>query len=160
MTTISWSDELSVGVHVIDADHKFLIDLIGRFNQAVASGQGADRIGKLLNALYEYTDFHFIREEALMKACGYPGLAAHGKIHERLCARMEEIRDQHAAAPSETPSDEILAFLNEWLTKHIMGHDKNYAPSMAGKELEIAQAHAPFLRQWSVAESAEATDSY
>jgi len=160
MKTISWSDDLSVGVHVIDADHKFLIDLIKQVNQEVAAPGSAKRIGGLLNALYEYTDFHFIREEALMKACAYPGLADHRKVHEKLCARMEEIRDQHASAPSEAMSGEIQTFLNEWLTKHIMGHDKNYAPSMAGKELEIAQAHAPFLRHFSVAESAEATDSY
>lgn len=160
MTTISWSEELSVGVHILDADHKLLIDLIKRFNGAVASGQGPDKIGRVLKALYEYTDFHFIREEALMKACGYPGLEKHHQVHEKLYARMEDIYAEHARAPSEALSGEIKTFLNQWLTKHIMGHDKRYAPTMVGKEQEIAEAHRPFLRHWSIAESADATDSY
>lgn len=160
MTTIEWSEGLSVGVHILDADHKFLINLIKKFNDAAETKQSADRIGKILDGLYEYTDFHFIREEVLMRACGYPDVDAHHNVHVKLCGQMKEICDRHAAAPSEALSNKTKSFLNGWLTKHIMGQDKNYASSMVGKELEIAKAHAPLIHQYSVAESAEATDVY
>ncbi|MEE8393153.1 MAG: bacteriohemerythrin [Rhodospirillales bacterium] len=159
MTTISWSDDLSVGVHILDADHRLLIDLIKQFNGAVDSGQDPDRISAILNAIYDYTDFHFIREETLMKACGYEDVKAHHGVHEKLTGRMKEICQQYAASEGADISDGIKTFLNEWLTRHIMGHDKNYAQSMAGKEQQIAEAHRPFMRQWSIAESAEASDS-
>ena len=160
MTTIEWSEGLSVGVHILDANHRFLINLIKKFNDAVESKQDADRIGKILDGIYEYTDFHFIREEVLMRACGYSDVDAHHKVHLNLCEQIKEICRRHAVAPSESLSAETRAFLNNWLTKHIMGQDKNYASVMVGKELEIAKAHAPLIHQYSVAESAEATDVY
>ncbi len=52
-----------------------------------------------------------------------------------------------------------MLFLTQWLTKHILGHDKNYGQSMVGRESEIAEANRPFLEYHSVAESGEASDA-
>ncbi len=160
MKGIEWSEDLSVGVYILDADHKLLIRLINQFNEAVASGQDHAKVAKILAGLYEYTDFHFIREETLMSACGFPAVEAHRQVHVKLCKRMKEIRDTYAKSPTAELAGETRTFLNEWLTKHIMGHDQKYAASMEGKELEIALAHGPLVHHTSVVESAEATDVY
>lgn len=160
MKAIEWSDDLSVGVYILDADHQLLIRLIKQFNEAVSSRQAPAKIAKILNGLYDYTDFHFIREEVLMTACGFPDVPAHHAVHRKLCKQMKEICDNYAKSPSKELAQETKVFLNEWLTKHIMGHDKQYAPSMVGKELEIAAAHAPLVHQNSIVESAESTDVY
>jgi hemerythrin len=160
MPQVQWSDELSVGVHVIDADHKMLIDLINQVLAAHEAKRPHDQLAKILAALDEYTDFHFVREEAMMEACGYEGLEEHRKVHEMLRNEVRNIRENHAREPAKVLSDEVLAFLTQWLGRHIMGHDQRYAPSMVGKEQAIAEAHRAFLHHGSVAESADATDAY
>lgn len=160
MTAVKWSDDLSVGVHILDADHRMLIDLINQIVEGAKGGVDAKKLDRVLKALDEYADFHFIREEAMMEACGYPGLAEHRKVHEKLLHQVRNIRDHFARERSKAFTDEVLAFLTQWLTKHIMGHDKSYAPSMVGKEDVIAEAHRPFLTVQSYGESADATDSY
>lgn len=158
MAAVTWSEDLSVGVHVIDADHKMLIDLINQFTEAVDNGESHEMVGGVLNALYDYTDFHFTREEALMDACGYADLAAHREVHDQLRGRVKEIRDLHASKPDMVFDDDLKAFMTEWLTKHIMGKDKAYSPSMEGKEREIAEAHRGFIEHLSMAPSADATE--
>ena len=158
MAAIDWTEDLSVGVHVIDADHRMLIDLINQFDEAVSSGHSHEKINGIISALYDYTDFHFTREEALMDVCGYEDLPAHRKVHDTLRARVKEIRDLHAANPDMVIDDDLMSFMTEWLTKHIMGNDKNYAPTMAGKEREIAEAHRAFIEHGSMAPSADAAD--
>ena len=158
MAVISWSDELSVGVHVIDADHKMIIDLINQLADEVDGNHDADIVGSVLSALYDYTDFHFCREEALMEACGYEALPQHRKVHDALRGRVREIRDLHAANPTMILDEDLMEFMTEWLIKHIMGHDKNYAPDMKGKERQIAEAHRAFIQQDSMAPSADATE--
>jgi len=158
MATISWSEDLSVGVHILDADHRLLISLINKFEEVIESGAGNAKISILLDGLYDYTDFHFIREEILMRACGYADVDAHHLVHEKLCAQMMEISKRHASDPSDALNAEIREFLNSWLIKHIKGQDLKYVPDMVGKELEIAKAHASLIHQYSEVESAESTD--
>ena len=77
MPAIEWNNDLSVGVDLIDSDHKTLIDLINLVADSIEAGQSAKTIGDVVQLLYEYTEFHFIREEVLMEACGYSDLDNH-----------------------------------------------------------------------------------
>ncbi|MEO5337663.1 MAG: bacteriohemerythrin [Magnetospirillum sp. WYHS-4] len=160
MPAVSWTDDLSVGVHVVDADHKMLIDLINQVVAAAESKRPHDQIAKVLVALDEYVDFHFVREESMMEACGYAGLDDHRKVHEKLRTEVHNIAEHFKREPAKALTDEVLAFLTQWLVRHIMGHDKNYAPAMVGKEQQIAEAHRAFLHHGSYGESADATDAY
>jgi len=160
MKMIEWTDDLSVGVYVIDADHRFLIKLIQQFNAAVEAKEKPKKIQRLMDGFYEYTDFHFLREEILMRACGYEDFEAHHGVHVTISAQMKEICDNYKAHPTRALSKETLEFLNVWLTNHIMKTDMAYAESMKGKELEIAEAHSSMLQHHSETESAEASDVY
>ena len=160
MEKIAWSDDLSVGVYILDADHQFLIRLIRQFNDAVDGKQKVDRIQRILENIYEYTDFHFLREEALMEACAFDRIEAHKAVHVKLRKQTRDYVDSYTAEPSAALTAEIKEFLNNWLTKHIMGHDKSYGPVMAGKDDEIAKAHAYWANHTSETESADATDAY
>jgi len=148
MKVLPWNKDLSVGVGVIDADHKLLFNIIKQLNRALEEGQSVDKVRGYLTALTEYTDFHFAREEALMKACGYSELEEHREIHNEICSRLEQICRDFDAAPDDALNERILIFLNSWLVEHIMHRDKQYVPDMAGKDAEIATAHAPFQRFW------------
>ncbi|MCW5699821.1 MAG: hemerythrin family protein [Rhodospirillales bacterium] len=144
MTSIQWTDDMSVNVNSIDTDHKILFKLLNKFDEAVRLGMGEDVVSNVLDALLDYTEYHFEREEALMEACGYPDIDAHKYTHKVLKTQVAHIRDRHVANPGTIHDREVLAFLRNWLTAHILGRDKLYSPFMASKATEVAAADEDF----------------
>ncbi|MBK8175339.1 MAG: hemerythrin family protein [Rhodospirillales bacterium] len=130
MPIIHWTLEFSVGVNSLDTDHKVLISLINQLDDAVRGGESSEIINRVLDALLDYTDYHFGREEALMRACGYPDIEAHIRTHATLRAQVQEIRDRYRRNSESIHGREVLSFLKNWLTAHIVGRDKLYVPFM------------------------------
>lgn len=128
MDLITWQDSYSVGVELIDNDHKLLVSLINQLSESIESQQGREVAGSVLNVLEEYTASHFGREELLMEKGGYPDLAPHRVEHEKLKAQVRDVVSRYHAGDTEQLDREVLAFLRNWLTGHILGVDMKYAP--------------------------------
>lgn len=112
-----WSDEYSVGNEVLDNQHKYLLEL-GNKIQTADVGQAR----AFVMELYKYIRVHFTREEAHMKAIGFPGLDEHKEQHEHL------ITDLNALSQDFVPEklDALIAFLHTWLVNHVLHEDKAY----------------------------------
>jgi len=67
-----WTEDMSVGVEVLDGDHQTLFSLLNKMRNAVLGDSTTLVLGEVLGELYNYTDYHFKREEAMMLLCGYP----------------------------------------------------------------------------------------
>ena len=147
MASIQWTPDMSVGVESLDNDHKLLLSLVNQLDDAIRAGTGEDTVSSVLDALLDYAQYHFAREEALMAACGYPDDEAHHHTHEVMRTQVTHIRDRYVANPETIHDREVLAFLKNWLTAHIMGRDKLYAPFMASKADEIAEADRAFTEK-------------
>jgi len=80
MKEITWTNDLSVGIELIDEQHKMLIKHLNDLSQSLESGQGPAKIANTLNFLIDYTKFHFTAEEKHMAANDYPELKNHKKI--------------------------------------------------------------------------------
>src|SRR5512134_1416976 len=160
MAFIKWSAAMSVGVSRLDRDHKILIGLINRLDDANSSGGEAQPLmAEVLGVLVDYTIFHFAREEAVMDACGYPALGQH---HEDHLALTQEVRDWQQRfrenAESVAPLD-ILDFLKGWLNHHILLQDMAYRPFVEGNPAADAVAEAYGLFDFhTAAYSASETD--
>lgn len=128
MALITWKDSYSVGVDLIDNDHKLLVSLINQLGDATEGGQGRDVVGSVLNVLIEYTEGHFGREELLMEKGGYPDLAAHREHHRALTTTVREMVAQYRDGTAQALDRDILDFLQSWLTGHILGVDMEYRP--------------------------------
>jgi hemerythrin len=148
MDVITWTSQLSLGVHAIDSDHKLLISLINQFHEVVEAGEDQETIASVLDTLYKYTEYHFSREECLMAACGYPDLSQHKKTHQALKAKVMKIRDDYLADKTKVIGRDILDFMNSWLTDHIIGRDQLYRPSMEGKRDEVETANRAFVMEY------------
>ena len=83
MPLMTWTDKLSVGVGVIDEDHKKLVGMVNELYDAMQAGQGRDSLGRILNGLVQYTKFHFAREEKCFAQTGYPAAVPHISIGAR-----------------------------------------------------------------------------
>lgn len=153
MNSVTWKHEMSVGVHALDTDHKLLLSLINQLDNAIHHSEGEETTASVINALRDYTVYHFGREEQIMEACGYPDLETHKKIHVGLMKKVDEIRDKIEKEGSASVDKEVLNFMKTWLTDHIMGQDKSYAPFLVGKQDIIDESNRQFSEQASQSSS-------
>ncbi len=132
MATLTWNESLSVNVREIDEQHKKLIALIGDLHRAMLAGQGKQALGKVLDGLISYTNTHFAAEERLMKMNGYPDFEGHHDIHIKMAQKVQDIQKRHSQGQMNITLD-TMKFLEDWITKHIMGTDKKYGPHLNSK---------------------------
>ena len=146
---IEWSDELSVGIEEIDAQHKVLVGLINEMHDAIQNRHGAAVADDILRRLRDYTVIHFAVEESLMRIFDYPEYEDHKSSHEYL---IEQVRSlQHKVeSGSHSISFELMHFLRTWLTKHIMEEDKRYEQHFLNHGVKPQVTRKPWLhRVWS-----------
>jgi len=127
MDLIEWDDAFSVGVVRLDADHRLLMGMINQLCEAWQAGKDGLVLDKLFDALLVYADVHFAREEAVLEALGYEGLAEQRTAHAALKAEVVAFRARHLnAARPEALTAETAHFLRSWLLDHILGEDRKY----------------------------------
>ena len=147
MPFITWTEELSIGVEAVDSDHRLLVDLINQLDEAVEDGQGQDTVGSVLNVLYDYTEYHFDREERLMEACGFADFEKHCDLHRKLKTEVVKIRDAFLADEKAVLGEDVLHFLKDWLTGHIIGQDKLLKDCLASHPDEVERAVRDFAEE-------------
>jgi hemerythrin len=131
---IEWSDTLSVGIQEIDEQHKVLVDIINELHDAVHQRKGHEACGHILNELGEYTRIHFAVEESLMRLLHYPAYEQHKAEHEALISDLSQFLERFKAGEGLT--FELMNFLRQWLTKHIMESDMEYTDHFLSKGVE------------------------
>jgi len=144
MPLITWTPQLSVGVQPIDNDHKLLVSLINQLHDSVEDNQDRDTVGSVLNALCDYTEYHFEREEILMRVCGYPDLEKHKKAHDVMKAKVKNIQNDYAKSETMDIGGDVLDFIKNWFTEHVQNQDKLYRSFMYGKDREIEAANRAY----------------
>ncbi|HHH40140.1 MAG TPA: bacteriohemerythrin [Sedimenticola sp.] len=131
---LQWKDSYSVGIQVLDDDHKKLIDLLNKFQLAYDYHTGEEFERQALDALVEYTRYHFEREEKIMEENGYPDLEAHRAQHRAMIAEVEKFIEEYKNQ-GHNALDGVANYLKGWLIHHINGTDKQYAPFLREKGL-------------------------
>jgi hemerythrin len=124
MSTIEWDDSLSVGVELIDDEHKMLIQKLRGLSDAFNRRLEQNKILKTLDFLIDYTEFHFTDEERVMTLYSYPGLEEQRKQHEEFRQTLNNIlEDYQDEGPTKSLAESINVFLVNWLFGHISGTD-------------------------------------
>lgn len=140
MKQVEWTNDLSVGIELVDEQHKMLIQRLNDLTEAVQLQQGPYKIGSTLDFLIEYTDFHFSEEERHMAANGYPNLETHKLKHEEfkstLSALEQDFRDD---GPTHDLAASIDTLLVNWLLKHIRAVDTEFGTFLKGKGITLAE---------------------
>lgn len=129
MALMHWSEEMSVGVPELDADHKELIRVINRLAEDYDNRNRRSAVRQSLFSLLRYAEFHFAREEKVMAACGYPELDEHKRAHRSFIARIRTLNRKFDTDPdglAEFVNRNLLSFLQDWLNHHILIEDKAY----------------------------------
>lgn len=133
MPLVVWSDKLSVGVRSIDDQHKKLVTLLNQLHDGMMAGKGKDVVGGVLKGLIDYTANHFRYEEDLFARTGYAESAAHKKEHDDLVRKVVEIQKKYEQSGPAALTIQVMSFLKDWLTAHILGSDMKYGPHLVAK---------------------------
>jgi len=129
---MTWSNDLSVGVRLIDEQHKVLLGLINELHAAMRAHKSDDVLVGVVERLKQYTVKHFGQEEEYFDRYGYPETAQHKEYHRKL---VQQVLDFEAGLKSGKAkvTMEIMRFLKDWLINHIMGTDKKYTTFLNSK---------------------------
>ena len=137
MTEIKWDNSLSVGVDLIDEQHKLLIQRIEDLSDAVNSSRGATEIGKTLGFMIDYTEFHFSTEEKHMTELDYPGYEPHKQQHEEFKSTLNEmVMEFEEDGATAQLSEWVNNYLISWLVKHIKSIDTKLSEFLREKVFE------------------------
>jgi hemerythrin len=122
--SLEWTESLSVGVDIIDGQHKELFRRFGDLIDACHEGHGKERIAELLGFLDDYVVFHFGEEEKLMQNYGYPDIESHRHEHATFVHRLQYLKQVfHAEGPTQTLVSKTVRILLNWIVKHIKSVD-------------------------------------
>ena len=124
MENIKWDNTLSVGVELIDEQHKMLIQKLYSLSEAIEKGAGELETVKALDFMTNYTDFHFSAEEELMEKHSYPELENQKEQHAEFNGYLKQlVEDFQEEGPTKTFVNSVNVYLINWLIKHIKGED-------------------------------------
>ncbi len=119
-----WSSTYSVGVDIIDEQHRELFARTNHLLEACQEGKGREAVGETLKFLEDYVKTHFSTEERLMKQYGYPEFAAHRKLHEGFVEAFLKLKEEAAKGASLTLVTQVNKTVVDWWINHILKVDK------------------------------------
>jgi len=121
MPYFEWTDSLLVGIKTIDDQHKQLVDMVNTLHHAVEEPGQSCPAPELVARLKAYAAEHFHIEEGYMQAFAYPEFEAHMQEHQSFSDAVQTFEDNCARGSAN--ASEVLDFLKQWLTEHILGVD-------------------------------------
>ena len=124
---VAWRDDLSVGLDIIDTEHKKLLGLINNLLAANQCQTGPEFERQALEELMQYTEYHFKREEELMVAAGYRDYDGHKAQHDQMRGQVKLYLGRYEEKGREI-LPEVASHLKLWLFQHIAVTDKKLAP--------------------------------
>lgn len=123
---VAWSEELSVGLPEIDAEHRRFIALVNELNAAIAGREPKATIERLLHEIYLDAESHFAHEERMFAERGYPDARHHAEVHAGLLVQMRAaIQDLRETEWSRFWVETGLA-IKSLLVEHLLGEDMRY----------------------------------
>ncbi|MCL2043334.1 MAG: bacteriohemerythrin [Treponema sp.] len=124
---ITWSSTFSVGVKLIDDQHKGLLDLVNdMFNHATGNeAEEREYFASIIQQAVQYVKVHFSTEEKIMLHTKFPGYAEHKKTHDSFVLTLVENIEKYNAGRRLILSD-FTKFLKEWILTHVAIMDKMY----------------------------------
>lgn len=124
--TIVWESRYETGVAEVDEDHRRLVALINELDAVLEAGGDLMRVGMIIDALIDYTHYHFSREEALMAGAGYDEAGDHAISHSQFGHFLGGLVGSCMVQPSREAAARVRDYLQEWLMDHILVEDMKF----------------------------------
>lgn len=129
--SFKWKESYSLNIDEIDEQHKKLLQIGEEVYDIAALDDGYDHyddIMTLLDKLLEYTEYHFRYEENMLKEHNYKEIHDQEEEHYYYIYKIKSIATREDIDDNQRETIlELLEFLSQWITSHIMVSDRKYA---------------------------------
>lgn len=134
---IQWSPQYSVGVKLIDDQHKEFFASFNELYDAFLIGEAQDKLVVTLKKLSDYVEFHFATEEKYFKEFDYPEMGEHILQHNIFRTQVEEFK-KHFFRENDLKSlaGELVELLDNWMVNHVVEMDQKYTTCFKEHGLE------------------------
>ena len=143
---IAWRPDFATGVAIMDDQHKVLIKMLNDANAQLTDSSPLKDFEKIVQGLLNYAGYHFKTEEDLMAEHGYnqargapavEHIKQHKGFAEKVVATQEQIK-----AGKRIPKKDLVSFLTDWLSNHILHTDKELGAFLRDKLMQDATKKA------------------
>lgn len=125
----NWKDEYSIGIEVIDKQHRRLLEIGSRIMDLADAKDGFDHydeIVEVLQELKEYTVYHFDYEEELMQKFGYEHYNTHKFEHYFVIKKIQKFEREDLEEKQRETILKLVEFISDWIANHILQEDMKY----------------------------------
>ncbi len=131
---LKWTPLMELGINEIDAQHRFLFELLNCVHEASDQGD-PERTKQLLEELGKHTEIHFGHEEDLMADCNYAGAEAHRQEHRKLFLQVADYIDELNAGRLVASS--VALFMQRWMLHHMATADRELCAMLSHREARV-----------------------
>ena len=125
---VAWSNSYSMGIKVIDDQHKGLLEFVnGLFNHP-DENEEAERayFKEVIHQAVQYIKTHFATEEKYMITTKFPGYSAHKKTHDEFVLKILQTVEDFESG-KKLVLKKLAYFLKDWILSHVAIEDMQYA---------------------------------
>jgi len=125
---ITWSNSYSMGVKLIDDQHKGLLNFVNDLFNHASGNEDEERayFAKIIQQAVQYIKEHFQAEEKLMIGTKFPGYIEHKRVHDEFTLTViRTVKDFESG--KRLVLEKFAYFLKDWVLTHIAVMDKQYA---------------------------------
>jgi hemerythrin len=136
---VTWSATFSVGIKLIDDQHKELVKLVNDMYNHVCEDEAEERayFTKVIHKAVQYIKVHFSTEEKIMLRTDFSGYTEHKRTHDAfILSVVDTIREFESG--KKIALIDFTRFLKEWVLTHIAIMDKQYFAHL--KQIAVRRA--------------------
>lgn len=124
---VVWSSVFSVGVKIVDDQHRGLFNLVNDMLGHITSDEISEKdyFKKVIYQVLQYIKVHFNTEEEIMIHTKFPGYAEHKKAHDAF-VQIAVDTNRRFESGEKINLEDFTGFLKEWILTHIAIMDKQY----------------------------------
>lgn len=116
---------MSVGVGIIDDQHREFIGLVNELTESVTSPRANFVVGLTLEKIFSFAQYHFLTEEKYFALFDYELADEHIKEHRKLLSQVEDYRHRFFDLHEDVAAD-LAKFLEVWVGEHLHDQDRKY----------------------------------
>ena len=121
---IKWEPKYSVGVEILDEQHRKLFDIVNDLIDEIE--MGSKNLLPVIGDLVAYISVHFKQESIVMMESNYPGFMKHSQEHRNFTEKVQAFLQDYEQGDAELGL-KMIVFLKEWIFNHTTRLDIEYA---------------------------------
>jgi hemerythrin len=124
---LRWKDEYSIGIELIDVQHRHIFDIANSTYELLKNDLGSDKYSEtiqLIEDLRQYTKYHFKCEEEYMLQINYLNYNNQKIEHDAFIKKIDSLNLDKIEQDKDKYIEDLLVFILEWVLDHILRKDR------------------------------------